>query len=246
MISDEKGQNEKRQGDTIVQEQKEREEKTIYQEVKAPSRPHELINRVEEPPSYTVEREKQQGEYTLEDYYALPDDSRVELIDGVFYDMSAPSFVHQHLISDILGTLKEFFDKKKGNCMPMVAPLDVNLDCDEKTMVQPDVLILCDRSKIRKWGLYGAPDFCMEILSESTRHKDCVKKLQKYIDAGVKEYWILDPFRKMMLTYCWKDDYAAHMYPLEGSLGLQLYDGELQIDLGSLAELIVEYPGKSE
>ena len=130
--------------------------------------------------------------------------------------------------------------------MPMVAPLDVNLDCDDKTMVQPDVLILCDRSKIRKWGLYGAPDFCMEILSESTRHKDCVKKLQKYIDAGVKEYWILDPFRKMMLTYCWKDDYAAHMYPLEGSLGLQLYDGELQIDLGSLAELIVEYPGKSE
>ena len=60
MISDEKGQNEKRQGDTIVQEQKEREEKTIYQEVKAPSRPHELINRVEEPPSYTVEREKRQ------------------------------------------------------------------------------------------------------------------------------------------------------------------------------------------
>ena len=204
------------------------------------------INRVEEPVAYVVKRPEQQGEYTLEDYYALPDDRRVELIDGVFYDMSAPSFVHQHLSSSIFGTLKEFFDKKKGNCMPMFAPLDVNLDCDDKTMVQPDVVILCDRSKIRSWGVYGAPDFCMEILSESTRRKDCVKKLQKYIEAGVKEYWILDPFQKMMLTYCWKDDYAAHVYPLEGSLGLELYNGELQINLGGLAELIVEYPGKGE
>ena len=238
MISDEKGQNGKGQDDESVREQA---EKTAYHE-EASSRSHELINRVEEPLTYTVEREKQQGEYTLEDYYALPDDRRVELIDGVFYDMSAPSFVHQQLVGEIYGTLKEFFHEKKENCMPMIAPLDVNLDCDDKTMVQPDVLILCDRSKIRKWGLYGAPDFCMEILSESTRRKDCVKKLLKYTDAGVKEYWILDPFQKMMLTYCWKDDYAAHMYPLKGSLGLELYDGELQIDLGRLAELIVEYP----
>lgn len=216
----------------------------IHLEDKEQIKKENKANRVEEPVAYAVEREKQQGEYTLEDYYALPDDRRVELIDGVFYDMSAPGFVHQHLIGSVYKMLAEFFDGRSGPCMPMFAPLDVNLDCDDKTMVQPDVVILCDRSKIRKWGVYGAPDFCMEILSESTRRKDCVKKLQKYIDAGVKEYWILDPFQKKILTYCWKDDYAAHMYPLEGSLGMELYDGELQIDLGGLAELIVEYPGQ--
>ncbi|MBR1702924.1 MAG: Uma2 family endonuclease [Lachnospiraceae bacterium] len=214
----------------------------IHLEDKEQIKKEKKVNRVEEPMAYAVEREKQQGEYTLEDYYTLPDDRRVELIDGVFYDMSAPSFVHQDLSGSIYFTIKQFIRESAGSCVPLYSPVDVNLDCDDKTMVQPDVVILCDRSKIRKWGVCGAPDFCMEILSESTRRKDCVKKLQKYSEAGVKEYWILDPFRKVMMTYCWKDDYAAHMYPLEGSLGMELYDGELQIDLGGLAELIVEYP----
>ena len=206
--------------------------------------PRGTAKRVEEAMSYAADREKRQGEYTLEDYYALPEDVRAELIDGVIYIMEAPGFVHQHLLGNTYFAIKQFIDQKKGACIPMMAPVDVNLDCDEKTMVQPDVLILCDQSKIQKWGIKGAPDFCLEILSKSTRRKDCVKKLQKYTDAGVKEYWILDPFQKLMLTYCWKDDYTPHIYPLKGSLGVELYDGELQIDLGSLVELIVDYPEK--
>lgn len=126
----------------------------------------------------------------------------------------------------------------------MYSPVDVRLDCDDRTIVQPDVLILCDKDKIRKWGIDGAPDFCLEIISESTGRKDYIKKLQKYTDAGVKEYWIIDPYRRRLMTYCWKDDYLPHMYPLDGKVGVELYDGELEIDLGQIAPLIQDYPAE--
>lgn len=197
--------------------------------------------KVEEASPYKASRPKRQGEYTLEDYYALPDDRRVELIDGVIYDMSAPTFVHQHISGEIYTSIKEYILSKGGDCLPMYAPVDVRLDCDDRTMVQPDVLILCDKSKICKWGIMGAPDFCLEIISESTSRKDYIKKLQKYTDAGVKEYWIIDPLRKMLITYYWKDDYIPHMYPLEGKVGVGLYDEELQIDLNQIASLIQDY-----
>lgn len=184
--------------------------------------------------------EKKQGEYTLEDYYALPDERRVELIDGVIYDMSAPTPLHQLIGGEVYTAIRKYIEEKGGSCLPFYAPVDVRLDCDDKTMVQPDVLILCDDAKKTKRYIMGAPDFCLEVISESTRRKDYIKKLQKYTDAGVKEYWIIDPFRKVLLVHHWKDDYAPHMYPLQGEVGLALYDNELLIDLDTIADLIVD------
>lgn len=198
--------------------------------------------RVAENMAYEASSPKKQGEYTLEDYYTLPDDRRAELIDGVIYDMSAPTFVHQDVAGEVYSAIREYIRSKGGSCLPMFAPVDVRLDCDDKTMVQPDVLILCDRSKICKWGIMGAPDFCLEIISEATRRKDYIKKLQKYTDAGVKEYWIIDPFRRVLVFYHWKDDYAPHIQPLQGKTGVALFDGELQIDLNRIASLIQDYP----
>ena len=109
-------------------------------------------------------------------------------------------------------------------------------------MVQPDLIILCDRDKIKRWGIMGAPDFILEILSPSTRRKDCVKKLQKYSDAGVKEYWIVDPGKRLLLTYDFTRDYLPRIYPLTGTAGLSLYGGELQIDLDEIAGLIQDWP----
>lgn len=191
-------------------------------------------------PKYAEATEKKQGEYTLEDYYALPDERRVELIDGVIYDMSAPTLLHQLIGGKVFVMIQSFIEKNSGKCLPLYAPVDVRLDCDDKTMVQPDVLILCDESKRTKRYIMGAPDFCLEVLSKSTRRKDCIKKLQKYTDAGVKEYWIIDPYAKTLLVYHWKDDYTPHMYPLTEKVGLELYDGRLEIDLDKITELIVE------
>lgn len=192
--------------------------------------------------AYDAKPQKRQGEYTVEDYYAWPDDQRIELIDGAIYIMESPSFVHQRIAGKMLFAIESFFEKKGGDCIPLSAPLDVRLDCDDRTIVQPDLVILCDRDKIKRWGIMGAPDFILEILSPSTRRKDCIKKLQKYSDAGVREYWIIDPKKRILLTYDFMQDDMPCIYPLTGTAGLALYGGELQIDLDRIAEMIQDWP----
>ena len=117
-----------------------------------------------------------QGEYTLEDYLALPDDVRVELIDGVFYDMGAPTTVHQEVVGEVFFLLKSFIRSHGGSCRPFISPVDVQLDADDGTIVQPDVLLLCDPSKRTYERIVGAPDLVMEVLSPSTRSKDILIK----------------------------------------------------------------------
>ena len=136
---------------------------------------------------------KKQGEYTVDDYYHLPKDKRFELIDGVLYDMSAPSSPHQLVGGYIYAQIFNYIIGKKGTCVPMIAPVDVQLDQDDKTMVQPDVLIVCDRDIVIRRCVYGAPDFVAEVLSPSTKKKDIYIKTQKFANAGVREYWMVDP-----------------------------------------------------
>ncbi len=151
---------------------------------------------VKEEAAYGVKR---QGEYTLEDYYAIPDERRVELIDGVIYDMAAPTFTHQLFNGKLYHRLESFVSGKKGKCIPVVSPIDVQLDCDNKTMVQPDVVVVCDRDKIINRCVYGAPDFVVEVLSPSSTKRDTAIKLRKYKEAGVREYWMIDPDKRKSL-----------------------------------------------
>lgn len=102
------------------------------------------------------------GSHTLEDYYALPDDRRAELIDGVFYDMATPTYVHQALIVELAAQLKQCTREHGMPCWVFVSPCDVQLDADQYTMVQPDLLVLCDPGKLSLHVLSGAPDFIIE------------------------------------------------------------------------------------
>ena len=120
---------------------------------------------------------KKQGEYTVEDYYALPDERRVELIDGVIYDMSAPTCNHQLVGGEIYRQIANYIHGNNGKCIPMMSPVDVRLNCDNKTMVQPDLLVLCDLGKIKRKCIYGVPDFIIEVLSPGTKKKDTMLKL---------------------------------------------------------------------
>lgn len=180
---------------------------------------------------------KKQGEYTLEDYYQIPDDQRVELIDGVIYDMAAPTSIHQIIAGHFYAQLLSYVMSKKGKCMPMISPLDVQLDCDNKTMVQPDVVVVCDRDKIIKRCVYGAPDLVVEVLSPYTKKKDMTLKMHKYANAGVKEYWLIDPDKKKIIVYNFiKDDYS--IYGFDSIIPVAIWDGDFQIDFNVILEAI--------
>lgn len=185
-----------------------------------------------------------QGSYTLEDYLALPEDQRVELIDGVFYDMGAPTIPHQIIGAEIHGLLRDFLKKKKGPCMPLMSPVDVQLDQDDKTILQPDVMVVCDRSKLSRTRVAGAPDFLVEVLSPSTRAKDMMIKLQKYKNAGVKEYWMVDSKKETVIQYLFgapceeepEGDVTLRVYSFDEPVPLELFGGELKIVFRDIAE----------
>lgn len=181
-----------------------------------------------------------QGTYTLEDYLALPDDQRVELIDGVIYDMGSPTSPHQLIGGEVFRQIANYIRSKKGSCIPFIAPADVQLDCDNRTIVQPDVMIVCDRSKINRARIFGAPDFVLEVLSPSTRNKDIFIKSMKYLQAGVKEYWMADPMHKTVLTYDMRteNDTKMQLYTFEDKVPLALYEGELVIDFKEIDDYI--------
>lgn len=181
---------------------------------------------------------KQQGMYTIEDYYALPDERRAELINGVIYDMSAPTFSHQFIALSIGSQLLSFVSSKGGKCYPAASPVDVQLDCDDKTMLQPDVILVCDPDKIKKWGIYGAPDFVAEVLSPSTRKKDMIIKLYKYHNAGVREYWLIDPDKKELLVYDFAIEETPIRYTFEDTVPVAVLDNECMVDFKELYEEI--------
>lgn len=193
--------------------------------------------------------QKRQGEFTIEDYYALPEDQRVELIDGVFYDMAAPNTLHQAIAGQIYTRFDNYVRSKKGKCMPLISPIDVQLDRDNKTMVQPDVIILCDRGKFVKGIIYGAPDLVVEVLSPSTARRDQSLKLGKYIRAGVKEYWMVDPKRHKIVVYrldteCESEgtytlsDYDVALYSFEDEVSVHIWKDECQINFKEIYEYI--------
>ena len=144
--------------------------------------------------------------YTLADLHAWMEEGRCELIDGFPYMLAAPSHVHQLISADILSQLREFV--RGGSCKVMASPVDVHLFAEDgdapedvDTVVQPDLIVVCDRSKKIPGGCRGAPDLVMEILSPSTKRWDQTMKLSLYEEAGVREYWLIDPETRFVTVY---------------------------------------------
>ena len=175
---------------------------------------------------------------TIDDYLKLPEGVRVELIDGVFYDMAAPTTIHQKIGSYINIELEKYIDSNNGKCVAFIAPTDVQLDCDNKTMVQPDVLVVCERDKITRARIVGAPDFVVEVLSESNWYHDVVRKERKYRNAGVREYWIVVPEKKTVLVYEFEKETLPIEYTFQDKIPVGIWDGKCVIDFAVLSEKI--------
>ena len=185
-------------------------------------------------------RSKQQGEYTLDDYYALPEDSRYELIDGVLFEMNAPTLVHQALIGLLHMEFAQYVRESKGTCKVFLSPCDVRLDMDDKTMVEPDLMVICSRERITMHYCNGAPDFVAEILSPSTKRKDTMLKAKKYLRAGVREYWIVDPDSRVILVYDFEaEDYIfPAIYTFKDKVPVNIWEGKLEIDFAEISNEI--------
>lgn len=181
---------------------------------------------------------KRQGEYTADDYRNLPEDVRAELIDGVLIFLEAPTFTHQELITELLFEIKMYIRENKGPCRVLPSPLDVQLDCDDRTIVQPDIALICREERITRKGIYGAPDFCVEVVSDSSRKRDYGIKMQKYMNAGVREYWIVDRKRKKIVCYWFEGEDAPEisMYTFKDKVPVRVYAGELEIDFPGIQE----------
>lgn len=139
---------------------------------------------------------------TLSDWEALGEDVRAELIDGEIYNMAGPSANHQAILMFLSLEIGTYLRGKPCRVFP--APFDVYLqheDEDTPNIVQPDLMVVCDRNKITKKGCIGAPDWIIEIVSPSTLRRDFLTKLNLYAEHGVKEYWIVNPEKETVTVY---------------------------------------------
>jgi Uma2 family endonuclease len=140
--------------------------------------------------------------------WELKEGERYELIDGVAYAMAGPTDYHQSISGELFRQIANYLDGKP--CKVRAAPYDVRLfyqeDESDDTVVQPDVMIICDKNKLGKEGCCGAPDFVTEILSPSNTAIEMERKFDLYLKAGVREYWVIDPERKGVKAYTFKDD----------------------------------------
>ena len=146
--------------------------------------------------------------YTIEDIYALPEGERAELIDG------------------------HYIESNKGKCEVFAAPFAVYLDEKTNTYVEPDVSVICDPDKLDDRGCKGAPDWIIEIVSPASRRMDYYTKLFKYRTAGVREYWIVDPVKKLVMVYDFENE-DTEQYTFQDSIKVGIYE-ELRIDFAEM------------
>lgn len=186
---------------------------------------------------------KKQGEYTLEDYLALPYEERWELIDGFLIRMDSPTTEHQIILGNLHIAFRKCIDQHCASCKVLFAPADVQLDMDKRTIVEPDLIVLCDLQKLRKKRIFGAPDLLVEILSPSTHSKDMLWKNSKYQKAGVKEYWMVDPEKRKVLVNLFdstEGEYRSRLYGFDEEIPVGISGGECRIDFAPILQELEE------
>lgn len=174
---------------------------------------------------------------TLEQYEALPAGERVEVFDGIAYNMASPSQIHQAISMQLSTIINNYILRRKGTCSIFSAPFDVLLSDRPLLIVQPDIMVICDKSKLDGKRCNGAPDFIIEIVSPGSPADDYIRKLYYYQKAGVREYWIVDPRRRMVTVNCFQENLLNIQYSFDSAVQVGIF-GDLMIDFRDLARLL--------
>ena len=190
-------------------------------------------------PRYKIPIRKQ-GDYTTDDLDKIPDDVRVELIDGVIYDLASPTSMHQTIIGTVFTIMNMYSISHGRGCMPYISPLDTKFDRGKKTKVQPDLMVVCGADETKRDDDHEpetqAPDFIMEVLSPSSRKVDMLIKLNKYFKVGVREYWIVDPKEESVMVYDFENNEINVRYSFEDEVPVAISGGDLKIDFKIVKE----------
>ena len=174
---------------------------------------------------------------TLEQYEALPENKRVEVFDGIAYDMASPSQIHQTISMELSNIIYNYIKNKQKLCQVFCAPFDVKLSDKPLTIVQPDIMIICDKDKLDGKRYNGAPDFIIEIVSPRNPSDDYIRKAYYYENYGVREYWIVDPKRRMVTVNYFEKDLINVAYSFDATIKVNIY-GDLYINFPDIAGLL--------
>ncbi|MCI8378384.1 MAG: Uma2 family endonuclease [Lachnospiraceae bacterium] len=174
---------------------------------------------------------------TLEQYEALPEEKRVEVFEGIAYDMASPSQTHQSISMQLSTVINNYLLRKKGSCSIFSAPFDVKLSDNPLIIVQPDIMVVCDKDKLDERRCNGAPDFIIEIVSPGNPSDDYIRKLYYYKNYGVREYWIVDPRRKTVTVNYFEGNIVSVQYPFDSIIKVNIYD-DLYINFPDITELL--------
>ncbi len=162
--------------------------------------------------------------YTSEDYWNLSDNERAELIDGRLYNMAPPTRIHQELVITLSSAILQHIKNNHGICKVYPAPFAVNLSSNDKTWVEPDISIICNKNILSDRGCEGPPDWIIEIVSPGSARIDYSVKLFKYRTAGVREYWIVNPMTKTVQTYSFEDEEDSNQYTFEAEIPSHIFE----------------------
>lgn len=174
---------------------------------------------------------------TIEQYEALPEDKRVEVFDGIVFDMASPSQVHQAISMQLSTVINNYILGKKGSCSIFNAPFDVKLSDNPLVIVQPDIMVVCDKNKLDDKRCNGAPDFIIEIVSPGNPADDYIRKLYYYKNYGVREYWIVDSKRKTITVNYFEGNIVSVQYPFDSIIKVNIYD-DLLINFSEISKLL--------
>ena len=162
--------------------------------------------------------------YTIKDIEALPEDVHAELIDGKIYYMNPPVRIHQHIIVKMLVTISNYISDQNGSCEVYPSPFGVYLSGETgRDLLEPDLVVICNPDCLHDKGCMGAPDWVMEVISPSTKSRDYAIKLFKYRTAGVKEYWIVNPEKRIVSVYLFGEEEIVNIYGFDEVIPFGLF-----------------------